>query len=159
MLQKVLILVFFRGGDFWRKISPKWRILIKPSWEHWMSSAHNHETSNSRNLIQFDFLSGKGNTEIKEFQKMSVLNSREIDSLPDEILFKIFSYLDLVDLITCESICQKWSNITNIPKLKRQCKFWFSKLWTSIKKLVNSKLIMVLSLPWDPLKTAGLLKR
>ena len=88
-----------------------------------LSSAHNHETSNSRNLIQFDFLNGKGNTEIKEFQKMSVLNSREIDSLPDEILFKIFSYLDLVDLITCESICQKWSNITNIPKLKRQCKF------------------------------------
>ena len=88
-----------------------------------MSSAHNHETSNSRNLIQFDLVNGKGNIEIKEFQKMSVLNSREIDSLPDEILFKIFSYLDLVDLITCESICQKWRNITNIPKLKRNCKF------------------------------------
>ena len=87
------------------------------------ASAHNHETSNSRNLIQFDFLSGKGNTEIKEFKKMSVLNSREIDILPDEILFKIFSYLDLIDLITCESICQKWRNITNIPKLKRKCKF------------------------------------
>ena len=28
------ILVIFRGGDFWRKISPLWRILINRSWEH-----------------------------------------------------------------------------------------------------------------------------
>ena len=33
--QKVLTLAIFRGGDFWRKISPNWRILIKQSWEHW----------------------------------------------------------------------------------------------------------------------------
>ena len=34
--QKVLTLAIFRGGDFWRKISPNWRILIKQSWEHWL---------------------------------------------------------------------------------------------------------------------------
>ena len=26
---------FWGGGDFWRKISPLWRILINRSWEHW----------------------------------------------------------------------------------------------------------------------------
>ena len=88
-----------------------------------ISLVFNHETSNSRNLIQFDLVNGKGNIEIKEFQKMSVLNSSEIDSLPDEILFKILSYLDPIDLITCQYICQKWRNLTNIPKLKRKCKF------------------------------------
>ena len=36
LTQKVLNLVIFKGGDFWRKISPIWRISIKQSWEHWM---------------------------------------------------------------------------------------------------------------------------
>ena len=36
---KVLILVIIRGGDFWRQISPTWRILIKRSWEHWIEAS------------------------------------------------------------------------------------------------------------------------
>ena len=66
---------------------------------------------------------------------MSVLNSSEIDSLPDEILFKILSYLDPIDLITCQNICQKWRNITNIPKLKMKCKFLQSNSMNFISKI------------------------
>ena len=50
----------------------------------------------------------------------------EIDCLPDELLFKIFGYLHPIDLISCQTICHKWRNITNIPKLNIKCEFFLS---------------------------------
>ena len=41
----------------------------------------------------------------------SELNGIYSDPLPDVVLFKIFEYLDAVDLNNCEMVCHRWRNV------------------------------------------------
>jgi F-box-like len=39
------------------------------------------------------------------------MNKIYSDPPPDEVLFKIFEYLDLPDLNNCEMVCRRWRDI------------------------------------------------
>jgi F-box-like len=44
-------------------------------------------------------------------RKRSELKRIYSDPLPDDVLFKIFEYLDALDLINCEMVCHIWRDV------------------------------------------------
>jgi len=60
-----------------------------------------------------------GNIWDQNANKRSFENSAHIDDLPEQLLIKIFSYIDLLNLNSASLVCKKWARLTRRAEARR----------------------------------------